>query len=388
MHLLLLQVRLCIVLLVALLACGDATSSASSLLQRQRRRRRQHHQQQDTLDTVVNDLAQLENCPTPLVSATHSRRDSSYTRNWSHDDWDLHHCAPLQRYRRHLSSWIRSPTAIAVLPVVAVVALWAVVVVVLTSGAEATQAFLKKSSFSAAVGTLTAPVSLLLTLRTNRALDRLQEARRAWGVLIKSTTTLAGLIASYVLPHDSTTALLLARYLALTGWAMKGVFMVEDDGPLLRTALPKAEVDWITQQQQATTDTVTAIVFRTRATLASLDYVPTAALQAMEARLEEMETSLGICKRILGSPIPPTFSRHSSRILCLYLTLLPLGLVGSGVTPVSVVAHTALTAYVFIGIDEISMEIEDPHRLLPLFSLSSVLQRHVVQQFCMHNALP
>ena len=321
MPLLLLQVRLCIVLLVALLACGDATSSASSLLQRQRRRRRQHHQQQDTLDTVVNDLAKLENCPTPLVSATHSRRDSSYTRNWSHDDWDLHHCAPLQRYRRHLSSWIRSPTAIAVLPVVAVVALWAVVVVVLTSGAEATQAFLKKSSFSAAVGTLTAPVSLLLTLRTNRALDRLQEARRAWGVLIKSTTTLAGLIASYVLPHDSTTALLLARYLALTGWAMKGVFMVEDDGPLLRTALPKAEVDWITQQQQSTTDTVTAIVFRTRATLASLDYVPTAALQAMEARLEEMETSLGICKRILGSPIPPTFSRHSSRILCLYLTL-------------------------------------------------------------------
>ena len=350
----------------------------------------------DTLPAVTADLARIASCPTRLVTATHSRRDSSYTRNWSHDDWEIHHCAPLRRYVRHVTSWITSPTAWAVLPVVSVVAVWSLVVVVVTHGMmpQTSQQFLKASSFSAVVGTFTAPVSLLLTLRTNRALDRLLEARRSWGILIKSTTSLAGLIAVYVMPHDPTAALLLARYLALLGWAFKGVFMLEDDQPLLETALPPVEVEWLTtaktkQLGAPTTDTATAIMFRTRATLAALQsQIPTAALNAMEERLAEMETALGICKRILGSPIPPTFSRHSSRILCLYLTLLPLGLVGSGITPAAIVLQTALVAYVFIGIDEISMEIEDPFRLLPLFSLSSNLQRNVLQQFQLYHVLP
>ena len=108
----------------------------------------------------------------------------------------------------------------------------------------------------------------------------------------------------------------------------------------------------------------------------------------MEARLNDMETSIGICKRILGSPIPPTFSRHTSRILCLYLSILPLGLFGGGMSPLAVVINTALVAYVFIGVDEIGIELENPFGLLPLFALSSIIQRNVLQQFRMHDSLP
>ena len=303
-------------------------------------------QPDDTLESVSLDLSRIPYCPTLLVTPTHSKRDSSYTKNWNGDDWQRHHMTPLPRYRQHVSSWIRSPTAAAVIPLMGVVAMWSALVNCLAHLlVPSLRGILKASAFSTAIASFTAPVALLLTLRTNRALDRLLEARRAWGVLIKSTTTLAGLIATYVSPRDPSAALLVARYLSILGWAFKGVFMAEDDQPVVATALPKSEADWL--MSQAPTDTASVIVFRTRTAIASIPSLPTAAVQAMEARLDDIETSLGICKRILGSPLPPTFSRHTSRVLCLYLLLLPLGLVGGGVAPTAVVLQTALTAYVF-----------------------------------------
>lgn len=83
--------------------------------------------------------------------------------------------------------------------------------------------------------------------------------------------------------------------------------MVEDDQSVLVAALSPHEVDWITQQHNFSTDTATAILFRARATIASLHFLSTAAVQAMDARLQEKEASLGVCKRLLGSPSPLRF---------------------------------------------------------------------------------
>ena len=79
----------------------------------------------------------------------------------------------------------------------------------------------------------------------------------------------------------------------------------------------------------------------------------------MGNRLHDLETVVGTCNRILGSPIPPTFSRMTSRLLCLYLLVLPFALLGfsSSVSPAAVVLTSTLTAYVLCGIDEIGVEL-------------------------------
>merc|ERR1712071_111283 len=83
------------------------------------------------------------------------------------------------------------------------------------------------------------------------------------------------------------------------------------------------------------------------------------------------------CQRLLASPIPPTYSRHLSRALCIWLLILPFGLVGSGLHMFAVTASTAFVSYTIIGIDEIGMEIENPFPLLPLQQLAAAVQQDV-----------
>ena len=68
---------------------------------------------------------------------------------------------------------------------------------------------------------LSAPLALLLTLRANASLGRLNEARLSWGRLILRGRNLAALLRVYVLPFHPAEAILAARYLSVLGWSMK-----------------------------------------------------------------------------------------------------------------------------------------------------------------------
>lgn len=340
-----------------------------------------YHWKTDTASFFA-DLARVPSCETALVTPTHSPRDSSYTRNWRHEDWGREFVSPHVRYGRHIWRWLHSPTAVALLPMVGMASIWSVLVVILSQTVmPGMQKFVPTSSLAA----LTAPIALLLTLRTNRALDRLLEVRRAWGVVLQSSMSLTTLILAHV---QGPQTLLLVRYISLLGWTLKGLNLAEDDGPVLQTVLPAEEAAWMIQSPG---DSPTLVVQRIRTILANeLDdsNLSEATAMAMEESLRQVERHVGICKRILGSPIPPTFSRHMSRMLCLYLALLPMGLVGAGVSHQAVVCSTALTCYFFIGIDEIGVEIEFPFRLLPLCSLATILQRNVANLVASSESMP
>jgi len=81
--------------------------------------------------------------------------------------------------------------------------------------------------------------------------------------------------------------------------------------------------------------------------------------------------------RVLISPLPPTYTRHTSRVLILYLSVLPVALVGMGISTLAVVVTVAMTSYILIGIDEIGLEIEHPIPLMPLYGLSKSIHREV-----------
>jgi len=203
------------------------------------------------------------------------------------------------------------------------------------------------------------------------------------GTFIKrDVTSLAGLVVTYIYPHDENKALLLGRYLSIYGWILEGYMRDEDDQTVLQTILPPNEAAWL---QQASTDTPTAIIFRLRQLIAgNMANLPLAAANVMEDRLVELESILGTCKRLLGSPIPPTYTCHTSRVLCLYLGLLPIALVGSSKAATGLLAiliNVALLTYVFVGIDEIGVEIEHPFPLLPMWFLSNSVQDNISHQY-------
>jgi putative membrane protein len=340
--------------------------------------------EKDSAQAFLADLANLSHLKGQhrLLTPSHSKRDSSYTKLWTNDQWEFHQARSLRRYGRHLLSWTGSPTAHAVLPAVATLVVWSACVFGILHRFPSLLAWVRNASLVAVLSSFTAPLSLLLALRTNRSLDRLLEARSVWGVMVRAATTLAGLSATYIRPIDENQALLMCRYLSVFGWIMKGHFRGEDDAVVLRTVLPPEEAAWL---ERSPADNPTAMIFRMRQILAGLvGELPLVASCGMDDRLVELEVSLGICNRLRGSPIPPTYTRHTSRVLCLYLGLLPIALVGGSTCGLlATLVNVAVLSYVFIGIDEIGVEIEHPFPLLPLFHLSTSVQDRVGQQYLM-----
>jgi predicted membrane chloride channel (bestrophin family) len=196
----------------------------------------------------------------------------------------------------------------------------------------------------------------------------------------------------YLSPIDPEQGLLMGRYLAAFGWCMKGKLRGEDDSLVLRTLLPSSEMAWMESCNSGSggiIDSPSVIIFRLRSIVANLtndaenNRLSIAATQIIEERLGELESSVGICKKIVASPIPPTFTRMTSRVLCLFLCCLPLALVSSGISPIAILVVVTFLSYIFVGIDEIGVEMENPFPILPMFSLATTLKSGVGNQFKM-----
>ena len=335
----------------------------------------------DSVQKFLSDLDRLRNLQNvAVITPTHSKRDSSFTKSWNLSDWERHQSQCWLRYQRHIVGWFRSTTAAAILPAVATSTAWAALIVLVAQKLQTLDAFIRSASFQ--TGSLNAPIALLLTLRTNRSLNRLNLVRGQFGTMIRAVTTLSNMAVSYVKEHE--TALLMGRYLALYGWSVKGVFRNEDIQSLIHTLLPPQEASWLLSSYQ--NHPATAIVFRLRHLIGGLD-LPTAVHQSFEDRLCDLETALGVCKRILGSPIPPTYTRHTSRVLFIYLFLMPLSLLGNAST-LAVLLTVFVSSYVSFGLDEISVELEHPFPLLPMYTLVSSMQDNISNQFLLGMNVP
>lgn len=294
---------------------------------------------------------------------------------------------PILRYWRHLSSWRYSTTAAEILPVVGVMGLWASLLSVAACFFPPFPAYLKAVSVrSGILGSFASPIALLLTLRTNRALERLLDARKTWGVMSSQVQSLAGYFCAYVAPTDLPLTLLALRYLAILSWTLKGFLRREVDDEIIRTVLPSEEAAWLLA---APADRPTAVLSRLRKLcMIAGNSMNEGAHLEMSGRVNELEQCVGICKRLVGSPIPPTFTRHTARLLCMYLALLPIGLLGVGMSPVGVVIATSLTTYILVGVDEIGYEIEYPFPLLPMQELSRIMHTNVMKQAKMMRDMP
>lgn len=311
---------------------------------------------------------------------------SSYTRLWSPETWKRHTVSyPHERYLRHLRRWRYSTTAQKVFPSAMLCAAWAFFVSVLIRISPGNTLINACKGASAALGPLSAPIALLLTLRTNAALGRLNETRLAWGRLILYARSYTALIRSYVLPFYPEAAILSARHVAMFGWLLKSTVRGEDRAKeleVMRAVLGEESKDfeWLASHPKP----VWAIGIRLRQIIAAVaEKYPGNMIVAhnlLEEGIANLEGVAGVCERILASPIPPTYSRHLSRVLSIWLAMLPFGLIGSGIPVLGVVMSSAFTSYVLVGLDELTMEIENCFSMLPLQQLAGAVQNSAGMQ--------
>ncbi|GMH51408.1 hypothetical protein TrLO_g15965 [Triparma laevis f. longispina] len=291
------------------------------------------------------------------------------TRIWDLQTWARHQNA--NRYWRHLWKWPASTTVRIVFPVVLSFISWAVIF------HNIRKRYLPNFTFDIApLSLISSAVALLLTLRTNQSLGRLQEARLAWGRLVLHSRDLSSLLASYIEPSAAEKC---GRHLLLLGWSLKARLRGETEDDVIRLSLDEVDANYILTSRRRTV----ALLRKIRMIVAAevkLGKVDRAAHRSILERFHELNACIGVSERLLGSPSPPTYTRHTSRVLLSWLALVPLGLESIRLSLPMICLWTTIVAYVMVGIDEIGVQLEQPFQLLPLNSLSAALMCDVVDE--------
>jgi len=201
-------------------------------------------------------------------------------------------------------------------------------------------------------------LSLLLVFRTNASYGRWAEARALWGSVLNRSRDLSRQVITYV--EDPVLADKLVRYIAAFPKTLLCHLRPSENLKVeLRNVLTPPEIAALMNSHHKPVDCLNVI----SALLAEAD-VDGMLRQRMDQNVTKQHDNLGACERIYKTPIPLSYTRNTSRLMFLYVFLMPLALykqIGVPVIPASVLITTAL-----LGIEQIGILIEEPFNVLPV----------------------
>ena len=280
---------------------------------------------------------------------------------------------------QELFFWPRSTIYRAVIPCVAAAVLWALIFLVLHDQSRmwshARGGLLRITPVGLTLqGTA---IGLLLVFRTNNSYQRLAEARGLWGraiYLIREMVQTVGAVLNTrrgePLP-PCAASIQLVRCCAAFGWVLKAKLRDgEECGDVLETLLPTVG-KWVASQRNPPVALV-GCMRRVIQAEYEAQRLPVHLHYKLEEDIKELDLVVGGCERLFSSPISTSMSRHVVRSLALWLLTLPVVLVGQ-LSSLLVVFYVAATAYIYIGIEELGVQVEQPFDVLPMFQMAHVV---------------
>jgi len=85
----------------------------------------------------------------------------------------------------------------------------------------------------------------------------------------------------------------------------------------------------------------------------------------MDEQVQRLVGCLGMAERVLRTPIPVCFTRHTSRLFFFWSNLLPFALYPA-LGPLLTTPASLLVTYSIVGIEDIGVQLEEPFNILPL----------------------
>ena len=204
------------------------------------------------------------------------------------------------------------------------------------------------SSFSPIGHSLTgAFLGLLVTFRTNSAYARFWEARIVWGGIMNTCRSLAVGVSVWIKPRNPATAGRLVQ--ALLEFPTATMHQCRADRPNA-AGMP---TDVCHQLQAGLRDSAEPTSWDRPMGLYEK------MLTEQGRHVDKLIDFTGMLNRIIRTPIPLSYSRHTSRFLTLWCTTLPLAIGTSmGLLPTLAVVFTV--SWLVLGIDSIGQLLEQP----------------------------
>ena len=85
----------------------------------------------------------------------------------------------------------------------------------------------------------------------------------------------------------------------------------------------------------------------------------------LDEQCQRLCAAFGASERVLRTPLPTGFTRHSSRLLFIWSTLLPFALYPS-LGPWGTIPASLLSTFAVLGIEDVGVQLEEPFDLLPM----------------------
>jgi ion channel-forming bestrophin family protein len=95
-------------------------------------------------------------------------------------------------------------------------------------------------------------------------------------------------------------------------------------------------------------------------------------VREMDEQVQRLCDAFGASERILGTPLPTSFTRHTSRVLAIWDFLLPFAMypmMGCYAT----IPVCLITSFAVLGIEDVGVQLEDPFDVLPLRQYSDCI---------------
>lgn len=165
---------------------------------------------------------------------------------------------------------------------------------------------------------------------------------------------------TYFPPHAIAAKRMLARWLVAMQLSLMDV--CRPDMNLAATIGDKLRPDELNMLRKAPHQTVFAMHMMSEV-ITSVHVAPQYTMDMMQ-NVTTFHDILGGCERLLRTPIPLSYTRHTSRSLAVWLALLPLAL--WPVISWASVPVVGFMALLLLGIEEVGIQIEEPFGVLAL----------------------
>lgn len=222
-------------------------------------------------------------------------------------------------------------------------------------------------------------LGLLLVFRTNASYDRFWEGRKLWGGIVNETRNLARSSFAFLAAAPEARRKIALWTVAFPHACMHQLRGTKSDlGPRAGELDPEelAEVLKSDHPPLAIAARISAILQKEKVAGRITDYAQVNVDQNVQLLIDY----IGGCERIHKTPLPFAYVVHLRRALVIYCMSLPFALVetfGWGT-----IVDVLFVAYVFFGIEEIGVEIEDPFghddNDLPLEAICATIDRNVM----------
>ena len=339
---------------------------------------------------VRNDLLDFD----PSLNQSLISSASTVGQLMTQDSWENHRMS--DRYFRHLGSTLTSIVFCRITLPMSVVTFWAGMVwasaTFLPPPFAACFVLPSLAAHTLAGGLL----SLVLVFRTNSSYARFDEGRRMWGAMLRWVRAAARLGAWVA---DPTIREKIYQYTEAVAWTSKahlrsGRTRSDPNDPTAYRDNPEPRLRSIFLDSPEEAMAIVNSSHRPLHCLVELSRhvreahmfagLPMQVVHRFEGIIEELEGCIGGCERIFATPVPFSYTRHTSRSIMIFLLTLPFALVP--VMGGATVPSVAVLSFLMLGVDEIGIEIEEPFAVLPLHPICIAAGRNVTQIIDLNEA--